>query len=561
MRRALALCVALALAAPALARAGEGDEAYTGLVPLAGDSHQHAATFYMIERSLKDPPVPYFPKGLHENSAPGDALDALRTGGYDWASLSNHDTNYPGTMANICIDSMSDKYRWWIAHESLPGFPDTTRPGQSVNPPTNEALALSRLATAKTVEGANGFLAFSGREFTNVNFAPSGVGPRQGGHKIVVIPGENQGMCTVDGLLSGDEYCKDEYHLYLWALSQPQRPVLIQAHPGPAQALDLRPLHPKNAPGGFSDQLIEGIEVGSSFQDPQWEEAYQRTLHLGYRVFPAYGSDNHFATDPGTVRSPSQGATVCWAAGRTRQAVVDAMHQRRCYFSSSYTPEVRFSVRPHAGGAWAPMGSSVDLPDALADVRIHVRNDPRNFSADPGMGKRLDSLDLVDDRGVVLASCGAGATAPASAKACACARASDGTDTCTLEIDSLKVRPGAIYPRLRMKDPAPAGCRSKDTPELLPFCPLAAIGAPVFISWNAVQARTYRQCLLDPTHLPCGTPGCLPPAVDHDQDGWPDDCDVCPALSDPEQTDSDLDGFGDRCGRETLAPPMALDAR
>ncbi|HTO09351.1 MAG TPA: hypothetical protein VMR86_20025 [Myxococcota bacterium] len=560
MRRALAPCAALlALALCASARAGEGDEAYAGLIPLAGDSHQHAATLYMIERSQKDPPVPGFPKYLHENSSPSDAYDALRTGGYDWVSLSHHDTNYPGKLANVCIDAMSEKYRWWLAHEPLKGFPDATRPGTTVDPPSNEALALSRVAAAKTV---NGFLAFTGREFTNENFFPSGVGPREGGHKIVVLPGDTRGLCTVDGLLVGDEYCRDEAHLYLWALGERSRPVLIQAHPGLADQMDLRPFHPKNAPGGFTDQFVEGIEVGSEAQDPQWEQAYQRALHLGYQLFPSYGSDDHYATWPGSVRSPRLGATVCWAAARTRQAVIDALLARRCYFSGSFVPELRFSVRPHAGGAWQPMGARVDLADGLADVRIHVRNDPRNRADDPGLGKRLDSLDLVDDAGAVLATCGAGASPPTGAKACACARSADGADTCTLEVDSLRLHDGAFYPRLRMSNPAPAGCRSKDTPELLQYCNTAALGAPVFVNWDRFRARgPYRQCVLDPDHLPCGAPGCLPPAVDHDQDGWPDDCDVCPSVNDPTQPDANLDGYGDRCGRDPVLPPAALELK
>src|SRR5262252_1672405 len=70
MRRALALCAALALGAAVTRARADGDEPYAGLVPLAGDSHQHAATFYMFERSQKDPPVPGFPKFLHENSSP-----------------------------------------------------------------------------------------------------------------------------------------------------------------------------------------------------------------------------------------------------------------------------------------------------------------------------------------------------------------------------------------------------------------------------------------------------------------------------------------------------------
>jgi hypothetical protein len=554
---ALAVCAALARAAHG--QTADGDQAYLNLVPLAGDSHQHSATFDMIARAAKQPPVPGFPDGLHENSSPSDAFDVVRAGGFDWMSLSNHDTNHPGYLANVALTSMSAKFQWYLLYMTPQGFPDATT-GGLVSPPWNEALALARLATAKTVEGPGGFLAFSGREFTTMNFAPSGVSSRESGHKVVILPGETQGMCPADAL-AGDEYCSDESHLYLWALTQSPQPVLIQAHPGPAEAMDLRPFHPKNAPGGFSDQMIQGIEVGSEFQDPQWEPAYQRALHLGYKVFPAYGSDDHYATYPGNDRSPHRGATVCWAAARSKRAVIDALQARRCYFSTSWKPELRFSARARGSSAWLPMGSDVASANGLVDVRVHVRNDPRNRNDNPRLGNRFDALDLVNDQGVALVTCGLAAKAPANAKACSCTRSPDGVDTCSFEADSLPLHFGAFYVRVRMDSPDPAGCRSQLTPDLLPLCGTELLSAPIFLNWDSQTARSpYRQCVLDPDHLPCGTPGCLPAAIDHDQDGWPDDCDVCPGVSDPGQADSNKDGFGDACGPDALPPPQVLGA-
>ena len=556
MKRAAALALAALLAMVTRARAAEGDEPYAELVPLAGDGHQHAATLDMIERAAKDPPVPGFPKFLHENGNPPEVYDRMRADGFDWGSLSHHDTNYPKQMANVCIDPASEKYRWWIAKVSPKGFPDATKPGGFVEPPSNEALALSKLATSKTVEGDGGFLAFTGREFTNVNFTPIGVGPREAGHKILIVPGETFGLCTADGLLRGDEYCVDELHLYRWIAAQPEpRPVLIQAHPGDAREMDLRPLHPKNAPGGFTDQFVLGIEVSSQTQDPQWEPAYQRALQLGYRVFPAYGSDDHFATWPGSSALPSRGATICWASARTRRALVLAMHARRCYYAAAWRPELRFSARAHGSDSWLAMGAELAAADGRVDVRIRARNDPRNRGASPRLGKRFDSLDLVDERGLIVASCGAGARPLAGAKECGCARADDGADTCALSVDSLVLHDGAFYPRIRMKDPAADGCRSKGTPVFLPGCDWIVLGSPIFVNWAAVQSRApYRVCRLDSDHLPCGEAGCLPKEVDRDQDGWPDDCDVCPDVADPGQADKNKDGFGDACGRGRKPP-------
>jgi len=550
VKRARALALAALLGA-ARAGAADGDEAYEGLVPLAGDSHQHAATLYMYERQVRQPgTVPGFPTGLHENAASADVFDVVRKDGFDWVSLSYHDTNYPGQLANVCIDPVSEKYQWWIRVVSPKGFPDATRPGSAVDPPANEALALAKLADAKTVEGAGGFLAFAGREFTNVNFTPLGVGSREAGHKVVIIPGDTTGMCTSDGLLHGDEYCRDEDRLYRWIAAQPApRPVLIQAHPGGPEG-DFRPYHPKNAPGGFTDQFVFGVEMSSKNLDPQWELAYDRLLALGYRLFPAYGSDSHYATWKGSEASPATGATVCWTAGRTRRALIEAMAARRCYYATAWAPELRFSARAHGGGPWLPMGAELDAPGGVVDLRIRARNDPRNRNANPRLGKRFDVLELIDDRGLVAARCGDKAKPPADAKECSCTRSDDGADVCSLSVDALKLRDGAFYPRILMDDPAPEGCRSKDAPKFLPLCPKVVIGAPIFVNWSAFQSRTpYRRCRLDPEHLPCGQPGCLPKSVDRDQDGWPDDCDVCPDVPNPDQADRDKDGFGDACAR------------
>jgi hypothetical protein len=241
-------------------------------------------------------------------------------------------------MANVCIDPSSAKYEWWQKWVSPAGFPDATGPaGTAVSPPSNEALALSRVGTAQTVEGGGGFLALTGREFTNYAFTPKGVGPREGGHKIVVLPGETNGLCTADGRLAGDEYCRDEYRLYRWlATSSVPQGVLIQAHPGDAKEMDLRPLHPRNAPGGFSDAFVQGVEVSSSKNDPQWEASYQRMLRSGYRVFPAFGSDSHDATSAqqaSTARAArrSAGSPIERAARSSRQCRrAAATTRRRC---------------------------------------------------------------------------------------------------------------------------------------------------------------------------------------------------------------------------------------
>ena len=536
-RSLLAAVLVHTLAAPI--QPANSDDPYRGMILSAGDSHQHAATLWMLEREARDPPVPGFPEGLHEHGSSADAYDAMRGGGYDWGSVSHHDTNHPGQMANICIDPTSAKYRWWTERVSPAGFPDATGPtGARVSPPSNEALALATIGTAHTVDGESGFLALTGREFTNYAFTPKGVGPREGGHKIVILPGETRGLCADDGRLTGDEYCRDEYRLYRWlaSASVPQG-VLIQAHPGDADAMDLRPVHPRNALGGFSDAFVQGIEVSSSKNDPQWEASYQRMLRSGYRVFPAFGSDSHDATSPRQSADARKGATICWIAARTRNALVEAMQARRCYYASSLRPALRFQMRPVDEGAWVPMGGLLDAPDGRVAVSVLALNDPRNANGDKRRTRRFDVIELLDANGKVVRS------AP-------CTRAADGRDVCRIEAVELHVADGAIYPRIRMLAPHPKACRSAHSPELLPNCGKLVIGSAIYVNWDRyLETTPYRVCRFGPEDLPCELPGCLPAALDRDQDGYPDGCDTCPALANPDQADANKDGFGDACPR------------
>jgi hypothetical protein len=523
----------------ALIQPENADDPYRGMRLVAGDSHQHAATLYMIEREAKDPPVPGFADELHEHGSSADAYDAMLGGGYDWGSVSHHDTNHPGQIANICIDPASAKYQWWLQRVSRTGFPDALDPtGAAVSPPSNEALALSRVGTSKTVEGEGGFLALTGREFTNFAFTQKGVASREGGHKIVILPGETRGLCASDSQLAGDEYCADEYRLYRWlaASSSPQG-VLIQAHPGGADAMDLRPLHPRNAPGGFSDAFVQGIEVSSSKRDPQWEASYQRMLRSGYRVFPAFGSDSHDATSPRQRANARNGSTVCWIETRTRNALVEAMHARRCYYATSFRPGLRFQMRAAEEGAWVPMGGFLDAPDGRVALSVVALNDPRNASGDPRLAKRFDVIELLDADGKVLVS------AP-------CTRSAEGRDLCRLEVSELRVADGAIYPRIRMNDPQRRGCRSKQTLDGLANCGKVVIGSAIYVNWDRyLESAPYRVCRFGAGDLPCETRGCLPVRLDRDQDGYPDGCDVCPGIPNPDQADLDKNGFGDACPR------------
>jgi hypothetical protein len=62
------------------------------------------------------------------------------------------------------------------------------------------------------------------------------------------------------------------------------------------------------------------------------------------------------------------------------------------------------------------------------------------------------------------------------------------------------------------------------------------LGSAIYVNWKTYLASTpYRACRL-------GSNG-----ADHDGDGWPDACDTCPDVANPDQADADKDGWGDAC--------------
>jgi hypothetical protein len=54
-----------------------------------------------------------------------------------------------------------------------------------------------------------------------------------------------------------------------------------------------------------------------------------------------------------------------------------------------------------------------------------------------------------------------------------------------------------------------------------------------------------------------GVCGCQGNGTDTDGDGIDDNCDNCPTVPNPDQTDSDLDGYGDACelSSEAISDP------
>ena len=155
----------------------------------------------------------------------------------------------------------------------------------------------------------------------------------------------------------------------------------------------------------------------------------------------------------------------------TRESIVAAMRERRCYYARSYAPRLEYEIRDEATSPWLPMGSLASVPDHEATLRVVARNALRNQG--PPLDRRLDRVELVDAGGTVIAACND-----------CCARDAARGDSCAATF-TLEVPDGAIYPRLCELLPPPKAttqCGTNGAETHL-------IGAPVFVNRGSSRSR------------------------------------------------------------------------
>lgn len=558
-RRALgALTLLVCLGAVGAAGDGCQSSAYFGLTPVAGDDHHHAGSlishFVAYEKQAGlDTVCP------HEFGKPEYVYERNRAAGYDWLVIAHHDRATHGGMTGdpngtSMFRTHRGAYQWWTGAGSRPlrlpngtayvspnplGLPNY-RSGGTVVPGYNEALSFST-AAAKENAAAGSFVAFAGREFTTLEGTAQSAAKGQGGHKIVVLPASSDRICGYLGTAQGRTNDCDETQLYDWVYDQGG--VIIQAHPG-TWAAGMTPWHPDTAPAGITELFVHGVEVGSA-GGLRWEDGFQTALGSGVRVFPSFGSDRHslqlaelgIGCSNGSAPSLAYGAVICWASdgGASPDSVVEAMRERRCYYTRSHQPRLEYELRDELTSAPVLMGGMARVPDHVAQVRVAATNAIQNQTA--SVDRRFGRLELVHVRApmqeTVLHAC----------TAC-CVRDAQNGDRCVLE-KSLSVPDGALYPRV-CEGTAPCGRNGANT---------QLIGAPIFVNWPAFKASRGRARDLvfdfDRDGVPAVWDNCwTDPNADQrdsDRDGAGDACDVCPSVSDPLQIDANSDGVGDAC--------------
>ncbi len=556
------VALALAVAFASIASTASAQSPYSGLQPIAGDAHQHSGSLlnhFQAHQHLtgQESACP------HAFGDPIGLFDHHHSVGYDFAILSHHDRAPNGGLTGDPdgrgVGGNEGAYQWWTDPASQPildsgGNPVVTPDpaglrdydlGGYVSPPWNEAASLSTAAEARN-DPAGGFLALSGREYTNSSSMAEGPLAGEGGHKIAVLPGLSDRICGRLRGWQGDFHeCEDEGELYRWV--HDEGGVLIQAHPRWGWINGMTPFHPVTAPAGMSDIFVHGVEVAQA-GFIEWEDAFQRALQHGYRVFPSFGSDAHRwnlldlpveGCSNSSPPSPKLGALVCWVPDgvATRQDLVDAMRARHCYVSRSRRATLEYEMRDDPADPPVPMGSLLDVADQEVTLRISAVNHPDNQWGSSS-GKRFDRLELVDQSGAVVL-----------AQSCVYDVAGD---FCSVDTQLAGLADGAYYPRICQLSGGATTCSAvgaSDTSDL------RVIGAPIFVNWSAFKAANQLPddptCDWDADGVPCFDDNCWNTAnatqLDADGDGVGDACDNCPGVPNRYQADSGGGPLGDAC--------------
>lgn len=130
--------------------------------------------------------------------------------------------------------------------------------------------------------------------------------------------------------------------------------------------------------------IITMLEVINS-NDNIYYEGFVRALDRGWKVSPVCGNDNHSLA--GIRNNTSR--TFVLATSKTKEAILDAMKNRRTYASLEQNIKARYTVNGNI------MGSTLDKPENFQfDITIE---DPDTHPKD-----KITKIDIVKDNGEVV---------------------------------------------------------------------------------------------------------------------------------------------------------------
>jgi hypothetical protein len=226
--------------------------------------------------------------------------------------------------------------------------------------PTNAAWVESKKEAAAATDAS--FVALAGFEYSE-NDGATGTG------HINVI--------NTDGMLNALVPGIDLPQLYKWlATARPNGGGAVVAsfnHPGPEQYHNWDYRDPQVT------DVITMLEVINS-NNKIHDKAFVNALDKGWKVSPVCGNDNHGLT--GIAKHTSR--TFVLAKSRTREAILDAMKNRRTYASLDKSLQCRYTVNG------AIMGSTLRRPEALQfDIAISGKD-------------KITKIDIVKDHGEVV---------------------------------------------------------------------------------------------------------------------------------------------------------------
>lgn len=352
----LALVVATLVHTDAYSQASEsqGLESFSGMSRITWDSHVHpgnSSMFAIVADPAFDPSGP----PPHSHRWCEDAYQEGKLRGLKAVVLSHHAFHLESPAGLAAWIANAGGYTdplgaFWPTH--VDGYPLLVSGGHT----TDEVDALWECAEASTIPGE--FLAFYGIEYTpGSSDAPGCDVPgaaRCGGHKVGIFGTVPEISCANYPRAGADpaQTCPEEGDFYdaLDLYSDASHlSVASAAHATGIGSLfsEWEPYADPGAPGGMSPAHIQGYGFRKyredvpcvAHSDPPVSPAtgecgYRQVLAYGWHLAPWLESDSHLKGDRwDTWIVGSQARGICLASEFTKSSFLDAVEQRRCYWT------------------------------------------------------------------------------------------------------------------------------------------------------------------------------------------------------------------------------------